>query len=112
MTKLEKRAKEACDEYARRGEGSFAVIWAKSSTWGLCPRIEWRGEKAAHASGCGYDKLSAVVAEYLSPLVPEVGFRGGAGINSVIDCMKEYGWELKHTYDGKTEDGFELTKLP
>lgn len=48
------------------------VTWRKSNTWGLCPRAEarWKDEKgwqyeknAGYASGCGYDKHSACVAE-------------------------------------------------
>jgi hypothetical protein len=78
--------------------------------WGLNPCINFRGAKAAIASGCGYDKLSAVVAEFLSALVPTVGHKSGCGIDSVIEELKLNGWELKHTYNGKTEDGFELRR--
>lgn len=110
MTTLEKRAREACQDIERNGGCRFQVYWAESSSWGFCPRIEWRGKKAAHASGCGYDKLSAVISEFLSPLVPEVARCSGAGISSVTECLAKNGWKLEHTYDGKKEDGFALSK--
>ena len=47
------------------------VTWKKSRWWGNCPRAEWRCwlkddtflEGSEYASGCGYDKLSQVVAD-------------------------------------------------
>ena len=112
MTTMERRAQEACQRIEANGSMDFAVYWARSSTWGLCPRIEWHGKKAAHASGCGYDKLSAVLADFLHPLVPEVGGLGGAGVGSVIRRMAAHGWKLEHVYEGSTEDGFTITKNP
>ena len=110
MTTMEARAAEACKEFKKFGGGYFSVYWTKSRTWGSCPRIEFRGDKAAYAGGCGYDKLSAVIAEFLSPLVPEVGHCSGAGLGSVQACLDKAGWELTQLYDGKTEDGFKLAK--
>lgn len=89
----------------------FAVYWAKSNVWGLRPRIEWHGKKAARASGCGYDKLSAVLVDFLHPLVPEVAGCSGAGVGSVIQRMAEHGWKLEHVYEGKTEDGFRIARI-
>lgn len=49
-----------------------SIVWHKSRTWGNCPRAEWRATFAdGHseygegitASGCGYDKESAVIAD-------------------------------------------------
>lgn len=111
--KMEKRAAEACEDYTRNGGGSFTVDWKKSATWGNCPRIDYRGEKAAYASGCGYDKLSAVLVEYLGWLAPE-GQRlsgSGAGVRTVQDNLRVFGWELVHDYDGNREDGFTLKKI-
>jgi len=81
LTTLERRAHAACDEirrYAANGDAfHFVAYWKRSAMWGLSPSIAFYGDKAAHASGCGYDKLSAVVAEFLSPLVPGVNLGHG-----------------------------------
>ena len=110
MTTMEKRAFKACREIKQFGEVSFSVIWGKSNTWGLCPRIEWQGKKAAYASGCGYDKLSAVLVDFLHHLVPELSGCSGAGVSSVANRLAEHGWILIHEYDGKTEDGFRIRR--
>lgn len=112
LTVMQKRAKDACGEIVRYGSMNFSVEWCKSSTWGRCPRIMHQGEKAAHASGCGYDKLSAVLAEFLTWLVPD-GLPGcsGAGVRTVQDKLKAAGWMLEHLYDGKWEDGFRISKI-
>lgn len=50
---------------------SVIVEWARSRTWGANPttRIEHDGrEYKGHASGCGYDKRSAAVAEALNQI--------------------------------------------
>lgn len=112
MTTMERRAQEACQRIEANGSMDFAVYWAKSNVWGRCPRIEWRGKKAAHASGCGYDKLSAVLVDFLYPLVPELAGCSGAGVSRVIQRMAEHGWILEHAYEGRTEDGFTITKNP
>jgi hypothetical protein len=113
LTKIEQRAHNACVYFAEIEHGSFQVIWKKSRTWGSIPSISWHGGKASIASGCGYDKLSAVVAYFLQylPGAAEVVLHAGAGISSVQKCLLSYGWQLKHTYNGKTEDGFELVKI-
>lgn len=112
MTKTERRAAEACRYFERFGGGEFAVVWKKSALYGRCPSIAWRGEKAAYASGCGYDKLSAVLCEFLRTLVAEGALRGcsGAGLQTVQDRLAGAGWELTRTYDGTAEDGFQLRK--
>lgn len=109
--KMEARARAACANYAQNDGGSFAVIWSRSNTWGFCPRIDYHGEKAAHASGCGYDKLSAVVSEFLHHLAPSVRGTGGAGIQTVQSRARVDGWELSHDYNGKQEDGFTLRRV-
>jgi len=114
LTKVEQRAHDACETYARWGHGDFQVHWVKSKTWGNVPHINWRNEKASYASGCGYDKLSAVVADFLKylPGAPNAGLFGGCGISSLQDyLLLDCGWKLVHVYDGKTEDGFNLTKI-
>lgn len=116
LTVTQKRAKAALSVLTETGTTHhFQVIWKKSRTWGFCPSISYRGAKAAHASGCGYDKLSGVLAEYLSQLPDQkaanaVARCGGAGLNSVVSALAEHGWKLVHTYDGNSEDGFTIEK--
>lgn len=110
MSILQKRAARACAEIEEQGYGVIFVEWRKSRVYGYCPCILYHREKAAYASGCGYDKLSAVLAEYLEPLVPGIERCSGAGETSIIEFLAEHGWELKHTYSGNTEDGFTLTR--
>lgn len=113
-TTLERRAAAACAQIQEWGSCDFSVEWVKSSTWGFCPRVVWRGEKVAHASGCGYDKLSAVLAEFLTWLVADsaTDLGHGCGLGTVQDRLAKCGWRLEHTYNGAREDGFRLTRLP
>ena len=53
------------------------VTWHKSRTWGYCPEVETKIKTAkgwsyhtGRASGCGYDKESAAVAESLNSSPP------------------------------------------
>jgi hypothetical protein len=114
---IEKRALAFCNEIRSSG-GPYPinVEWKKSSTWGLCPSIRSRGEKIAHASGCGYCKLSAVLAEALCFITgdPENPARlsGGAGVSVVTQRLKELGWDLQRVANGDTFDGFTITKIP
>ena len=114
MTKMQKRAHAACEQIkisAAFGMAfKFAILWRRSPTWGYCPTIQYNGEKAAYASGCGYDKASAVLAEFLAPLAPEVSRHAGAGVSSVIDELSKHGWKLVQTYNGSLEDAFEIRK--
>jgi hypothetical protein len=109
---MEKRAAAACAEIAADGSGFIRVEWTKSRTWGRCSKIDWRGHKAAHAGGCGYDKLSAVLADFLCWL-PGVELRGyaGAGWQTIAERLKVAGWELRHDYDAKAEAGFTLRRI-
>jgi hypothetical protein len=113
LTKLEQRASNACARFVENGRGSFQVFWVTSRTWGNVPHINWHGEKASIASGCGYDKLSTVVAYFLQylPNAPDVTRHAGAGIRSLQDYLLTVGWRLEYTYNGRAEDGFELTKI-
>lgn len=48
-------------------DASVSVTWARSRVWGYNPTAEvWPGYATGHASGCGYDKQSAAVAEALN----------------------------------------------
>lgn len=110
---LEKRALAACQEIEREGTGSFAVVWKKSRDYGQCPSISnWHGEKVAHASGCGYDKQSAVLVDLLCWLAPRRVLKShGAGLRSLQAELRELGWELACDYDGKTEEGYTISRI-
>ena len=95
---------------------TFAVDWKKSRTWGRTASVNVRGGRAALASGCGYDKLSACVVEYLSEapapeLVAAIRGCGGSGIRNVIDKARAAGWNLEHVHDGNTVDVFRLSRI-
>ena len=59
------------------------VTWKKSRWWGNCPRAEWRcwfkdgsfKDGSEYASGCGYDKLSQVVAEAFNKVAKGMAWR-------------------------------------
>lgn len=107
---MERRAKAACEAIAAAGHGVLEIEWRKSRDYGLCPAVIWQGQKAAHASGCGYDKLSAVLASFLRFLDPEAWRASGAGVRSVQDRMAAAGWTLEHTANGRAYDVFTLTR--
>lgn len=110
MSLIEKRAERACSFIKQEGSLDFSVVWKRSSTWGRTASIYWHGSKAAFASGCGYDKLSAVVAAFLYPLVGTGDIGSGAGISTVQQRLAERGWNLEHMYEGQWEDGFRISK--
>lgn len=59
------------------------VEWKKSRWWGNCPRAEWRCwfkdgsfmSGSEYASGCGYDKLSQVVADAFNRVAKGMAWR-------------------------------------
>jgi hypothetical protein len=111
LTKMESRAKAACLTFEQNSGGEFSVKWTPSKTWGNTAAAYHYGEKCSLASGCGYDKQSAAIADFLRFLVPDVWSKGGAGFSSCVRVMKENGWTLECTYNGKTEEGYKLTKI-
>lgn len=120
------------------------VEWHKSHTWGMCPRVEMRwedaeghwhyDEKAGYASGYGYDKHSAAVAEALNKHfknllysarnrdfkkapygIPKYEgsfphFEGGIGMSCYPLIMRWLGYTMKHTADGRTYDKWVIVK--
>jgi hypothetical protein len=126
LTTLESRAQEYAQALVNQinseygtGRAGFTISYKKSKTWGYCPSIlNWRGEKVAYASGCGYCKTSAVMADFLRWLYPhgsdehsKIARTSAAGEPSVINALKELGWTLEQTFNGKTEDGWTLSKI-
>lgn len=109
----EKAAIRACEYIKHEGMATFNIIWVKSHTWGLNPNVKWGNETVGRASGCGYDKESAALVDFLNFLIPEGKYlpSGGAGFNSVRRDLVNYGWNLEKTYSGKYEDGYKISKI-
>ena len=82
----------------------FTVNWRNHPIWGRCPSIRWCGDLIASAQGCGYDKLSAVLADAFTSLVPDICSQSGAGFASIREYLQQHGWKLtcvneqKHRY--------------
>lgn len=71
---------------------SISVDWKRSATWGMNPSVEIRtntGRYYGSASGCGYDKESAAIAEALN------------ACNSILKVIYDY--KEKQLADGKTD---------
>lgn len=119
MSKLGKResaAKEFCE---RVREASypvpFRVIWKRSRMWGYCPHVKTTGgESLAYVNGCGFDKLSAALAEVLYWLPDSFGgpkdirATSCAGLPAVQEACIKHGFELVQVYSGESEDGFTI----
>ena len=113
---------------------SCVVEWRKSRVWGYNPKLEgWNGSERviSRCSGCGYDKLSTVVADFINRTpamlakIQELtawpqgrrpyGFSGyngdaltasgGVGIGSLIDGLRALGISVVHT-SGDTSNHF------
>lgn len=109
LTPTERRARAFCEAIRAGAVRHFTVEWIKSRTWGNCPRIRWQGGKVAHASGCGYDKHSTVLALALYWLPEDPGQQhriactAGSGVSSIRNILAECGWTLE-TQNGHAED--------
>ena len=113
MNKTDRDAKKVATSILSDRRGStypLSMEWKKSRMWGANPTLTYKGTTVAKASGCGYDKESAALADFLSHLVPEAARSSGAGFLSVVEAMAAAGWELRKTYCGIREDGYELRR--
>jgi hypothetical protein len=117
LTVTEKRASAYCDELNHYNGGTVTVDWKRSATWGSNPSITHHGGKCCSISGCGYDKLSAALAEVLRFLFPmnseahnAIGGKCGAGVSSVQSALAKHGWTLAEVASGKSYDVFTLTR--
>lgn len=112
----------------------ISIEWKKSSIWGMNPHAELTvyskngyARYKATASGCGYCKLSAVMADVfnqslsLRKLILNndrliYGLRdtyfssGGVGVSTLQNAFNCLGLELKQTATGKTFDVFAVNK--
>ena len=120
------------------------VEWYKSRTWGLCPSVDltwldvdgrWhKASRAGYASGCGYDKHSAAVAEALNKHFKNLlysarnkrlankpygisyhqgsfpYFEGGVGMECYPRVFAWLGYTMKRVASGKTYDVWTIDK--
>ena len=116
LTTMEKRAVAMCEAIKDDRADAINVLWSKSKTWGQCPRIEWLGEKAAYASGCGYCKHSAVLAVALRFLgatdddCQRIHGTAGRGVSSVQAELRRQGWKLDCMASGPEFDCYTITR--
>ena len=117
------------------------IEWRKSNTWGFCPvaSMRWKDangwhyeERAAYASGCGYDKESTVVAKCSNKVLSGMLWRkkntrknipygislantffprfdGGVGMSCYYRIASFLGGKLEHVASGKTYDKYIFT---
>lgn len=137
MQKIEWVAQAAEPEYI-----NISVEWHRSRTWGNCPKVEARttgGYFTGSASGCGYDKESAAIAQALNQSravlkalydVKEQNIEksneeclgygsgygilpalaGGVGVSCFRSIFERLGYKWECTASGKTFDVYSVTK--
>lgn len=117
LTTLEARALRACQAIAAEGAGTVSIEWRKSRTWGHCPSVlDDRGEKLAGASGCGYDKESAALADALRFLFNASDDRhavhrcGGCGVSAVQRALAALGWDMRVAAETRSATVYDLTR--
>ena len=91
---------------------TLRIEWRKNRTWGLCPAALWVGQRIAYASGCGYDKLSAVLDDVLHFLAPNAKHTAGAGPSATMEAAKAAGWDLQRDYCGTREESWTFRPAP
>lgn len=121
----------------------ISITWNKNRTWGMCPTGEaWIDGQyfiAGGVTGCGYDKLSKILAKLLNqcnnalkPLYVKKdknvtktnreliaygsgygilpSFEGGVGIGCYTQIFGKVGYKFETVASGKTFDVFTITK--
>ena len=116
---------------------SVVVEWRKNRTWGMNPRARVAAERVAtygSASGCGYDKQSAAIANAMNQN-PEIlkilydhaeagetfpygvdvwaglpSFAGGCGISCFYSIFEACGYTFRQVASGKAFDVYEITR--
>lgn len=99
---------------------TIKINWVNNRTWGMNPHARLHNDTTgdyitARRSGCGYDKLSAVIADVLNKdteiqeklshkyyknapygVYKDRGIDGGIGINSITTILKWLGYKIEH----------------
>ena len=116
LTNMEKHAQEMCEAIRAGWCEGLTVEWVKNRTWGMCPRIEWRGHIVARATGCGYCKESTVLADALRFLADDyeahVAIHGTAacGPEKTISVLAKCGWTMRRVARTRTTDTYTITR--
>lgn len=136
---IEKRFERvhAVEEVEAPAAVSVVVEWHKSRTWGENPRVRVAAERVAtygSASGCGYDKQSAAIANAFNQN-PEIlkilydhaeagetfpygvdvwaglpSFAGGCGVSCFYSIFEACGYTFRQVASGKMFDVYEITR--
>lgn len=125
------------EEVEAPAAASVVVEWHKNRTWGMNPRARVAAERVAtygSASGCGYDKQSAAIANAFNQN-PEIlkilydhaeageafpygvhvwaglpSFDGGCGVSCFYSIFEACGYTFKQIASGKAFDVYEITR--
>ncbi len=122
---------------------TMSITWRKSRTWGYNPHLEgrvrlanggWEYEKDISCGGCGYDKESTVMADFLNRYLagmlwrrrnfrtnmPPYGvsfragflpyFCGGVGARCTLEVLQWLGFRLTTSVHGDGYDYYELER--
>ena len=100
-------------------EHTFAIHWKRSRDYGYNPQIyDLNGKNLIRVSGCGYDKRSAALAEYLCnlPTLEEndrkkIRSTGGSGEANVLRKLLEFGFKLEPLYTDSKVDVYKVVML-
>lgn len=110
------RAMALCATIKEYGTYDIEVQWIRSRDYGHNPRILFHGDKCTDVSGCGYDKLSACLADALNHLADTdadriaIGRTSGAGVSSVVSALDAAGWEMETLASGSDHDVFKVSR--
>lgn len=116
LTAMERRAKQYAEEVRTYGSAQLSVYWKQNRTWGLNPSVEGNGIKIGYASGCGYCKESAALANALRFLGADdeeqesVWRTSGCGVESVAQALQRIGYELQTRHIGKREHAYRVIR--
>lgn len=116
-TATQRRARRfLADSLTAFGTCVITVEWRKSSTWGrIAVIVNHDGEKMAQASGCGYDKLSACLADFLMMAPQVIDAAGVAGLggtgysNLAAELPSLSDLTIERTGETRTSDTFRIS---
>ena len=100
-------------------EHTFAIHWKRSKNYGNNPHIyDLDGRDFIRVSGCGYDKRSTALADYLCnlPTLEEndrkkIRSTGGSGEAHVFRKVLEFGFKVEGLYTDALVDVYKVTIL-
>lgn len=116
LTTLEKRAQDFAAQVRHHGSSQLTVTWMRSREWGLNARVDGCGifGKMAYASGSGYCKESAALADALRFLGADeeqqrlIWRTSACGVEAVRAALAKVGYELDAQYIGRLEHVYQV----